>query len=161
MYSILVCARIQIQLFFSKFYLLDAVAIDGLLMLNYVFNVSQFFQRSRYDRVKTKWSGNIFKVWLGSSCHHGRRDGVDFVVLANLSMRVEFVMPQLGVTMETIIFDYWELFSKFYRNLELNRNKNNRKYGNEICRKNRKRERFGHLSAVSRNYRIYSVFYRR
>jgi hypothetical protein len=73
MYSILVCARIQIQLFFSKLYLLDAVAIDGLLMLNYVFNVSQFFQRGRYDRVKTKWSGNIFKVWLGSSCHHGRR----------------------------------------------------------------------------------------
>jgi hypothetical protein len=40
-------------------------------------------------------------------------DGVDFVVLANLSMRVEFVMPQLGVKTETIIFNFRESFSKF------------------------------------------------
>jgi hypothetical protein len=88
-------------------------------------------------------------------------DGVDFVVLANLSMRVEFVMPQLWVKTETIIFDHRESFSKFYQTLELNGNENDRKYGNEIGRKNQKQKRFGSLPVVFRNYRIYSVFYRR
>jgi hypothetical protein len=40
-------------------------------------------------------------------------DNVDFVILANLSMRVEFVMPQLGVKTETIISISGNRFQNF------------------------------------------------
>ena len=54
----------------------------------------------------------------------------------------------LGMKTETVIFEYRESFSKFYRNLGLNGNGNGyRKSGNGICRKirNRKRKRFSHF----------------
>jgi hypothetical protein len=73
-------------------------------------------------------------------------------------------LAPLGVKTETIIFGYRESFSKFYRNLCLNRNGNGYgKYGNEIGRKTRyrKRKRFESLPTVSGNYRFYSEFYRR
>jgi hypothetical protein len=48
------------------------------------------------------------------------------------------------VKTETVIFGYRESFSKSYRNLGLNENRNNyQKYENEIGRKNQKRKQFG------------------
>jgi RNA recognition motif-containing protein len=57
--------------------------------------------------------------------------------------------------MEKIIFVYQESFLKFYRNLDLNGNRNSyRKYGNKIDRKtrNRKRKWFESIPNVFENY---------
>jgi len=63
----------------------------------------------------------------------------------------------LGLKTKTKIFDYWEPFSRFYRDSGVNENENGyRKYGNE----NGNFIRFQLLPTVFENYRIYLVIYR-
>ena len=74
-------------------------------------------------------------------------------------------MPQkVGLKTKMKIFDYRELFSRFYRDSGVNKNENGyRKYRNKngIFIWNWKRKWFQPLPTVFENYRIYAVIYHR